>query len=439
MKKIFIACFCAILGMHGAYSDEKGFSAQTENFYAAYEQYMKGLVNLDTARAICTKMFQTAEARGVNVVVQLKSGGNAVATRDVCSWDSIDSVMGLAGEAMLAIREQCKSNVDMAADKKWRKGAVFNDDRMGEMFKQMASVEEIAIDDDTAAYNMYKGRVSELRKMFTKKLKSDMALNYSSTTSGSNRDSSSSVSKTCSAGQTLEQCSPELCDFYADTFAADEYAAYFRYQLCGTLLTYTTNSYTQSSRENLLDDSADVSESYKQMVNTLSDSKSDVKAKPAPAINQSAVPESESKNNSSQHRKTESTDECLTEVHSAAYHKWSALGDSMPDWAQNMLNEHATEEKMTVSNDADALKKYKARVPVLRKKFTKKLQQDVSLGCGRLSYVCKAGQTLEQCSPALCDCYADAFAYEEYNGYFEQKLCGTVTEKSSTRADVLQE
>ena len=298
-------------------------------------------------------------------------------------------------------------------------------------------VEEIAIDDDTAAYNTYKGRVSELRKKFTKKLKSDMALNYSSTTSGSNRNSSSSVSKTCNAGQTLEQCSPELCDFYADMFAADEYAAYFRYQLCGMLLAYTTNSYTQSSRENLLDDSADVSESYKQMVDALGDSKSE--KKPASAINQSAAPESKTKNNSSQHRKTESTDECLTEVHSAAYHKWSALGDSMPDWAQNMLNEHATEEKMAVSSDADVLKKYKARVPVLRKKFTKELQQDVSLSCGRLSYVCKAGQTLEQCSPALCDCYADQFAYEEYNGYFEQKLCGTVTEKSSIRADVLQE
>ena len=40
-------------------------------------------------------------------------------------------------------------------------------------------------------------------------------------------------------------------------------------QFKGTFLRYVTNTYTQSLRENLLDDNSEVSESYKKMVDSL--------------------------------------------------------------------------------------------------------------------------------------------------------------------------
>lgn len=94
-------------------------------------------------------------------------------------------------------------------------------------------------------------------------------------------------------------------------------------------------------------------------------------------------------------------------------------------WMEGEVSMITSNIDRQIDNDTEIYNAAKARIDVLAGMFTKPLSQERRLeGCNNYE-TCEAGKTLQECSPALCRCFAEIIAQDEYIANLQNKLCNS--------------
>ncbi|MCQ2571920.1 MAG: hypothetical protein MJ165_02905 [Alphaproteobacteria bacterium] len=94
-------------------------------------------------------------------------------------------------------------------------------------------------------------------------------------------------------------------------------------------------------------------------------------------------------------------------------------------WSYGEVDIITSDIDRKIADDTEVYNAAKARINVLAGMFTKPLQQRRKFSACNESKTCEAGQTLQECSPTLARCFAEAIAQDEYIANLQNRLCNS--------------
>ncbi len=94
-------------------------------------------------------------------------------------------------------------------------------------------------------------------------------------------------------------------------------------------------------------------------------------------------------------------------------------------WNDGRVSMKTTNIDRQIADDTEVYNAARARIDVLAGAFTKPLSQGRRFDACNESETCEAGQTLQECSPALTRCFAEIIAKDEYIANLQNRLCNS--------------